>query len=98
FSPYGLSKGLTADMFRYWTERLGLTLGKFVIPNPFGPLEEPRFCAYLINCWAKGEVAGVNTPRYVRDNIHISLLARAYVDFASRVHAGSGHLQPHPSG
>lgn len=98
FSSYGLSKGLTADAFRYWTERLGLTLGKFVIPNPFGPLEEPRFCAYLINCWAKGEVAGVNTPRYVRDNIHISLLAKAYVDFANRVQSGTGYLQLNPSG
>ncbi len=98
FSPYGLSKGLTADVFRYWTEQLGLTLGKFVIPNPFGPLEEPRFCAHLINCWAKGEVAGVNTPCYVRDNIHISLLTKAYVNFATKVHSGKDFLQFNPSG
>jgi nucleoside-diphosphate-sugar epimerase len=82
FSPYGLSKALTSSVFRYWCEVAGLPLGKFVIANPFGPLEEPRFCAYLIKTWAAGEVAEVRTPRYVRDNIHVSLLAKAYADFA----------------
>ena len=41
FSPYGLSKALTAQVFRYYCNRAGLSLGKFVIPNPFGPYEEP---------------------------------------------------------
>ena len=53
-SPYGLSKGLTADVFSYFTELLGMKLGKFVIPNPFGPLEEPRFTSYLIHNWFQG--------------------------------------------
>ena len=48
FSPYGLSKALTASVIRYWCEIAGLPFGKFVIANPFGPIEEPRFCAYLI--------------------------------------------------
>ncbi|TWT44060.1 UDP-glucose 4-epimerase [Phycisphaerae bacterium RAS1] len=78
FSPYGLSKGLTAEMFRYYCDRQGCGLTKFVIPNPFGPLEEPRFTAYLMKTWAAGQVAAVKTPEYVRDNIHVSLLARAY--------------------
>ena len=82
FSPYGLSKALTAAVVRYWCEVGGLPLGKFVIANPFGPLEEPRFCAYLIKTWAAGQAAEVRTPRYVRDNIHASLLAKAYADFA----------------
>ena len=56
--------------------RIRAPFGKFVIPNPFGPLEEPRFCAYLVRTWKKGETARVNTPLYVRDNIHVSLLAR----------------------
>jgi len=46
FSPYGLSKGLTAQAFRYWCGALDVPLGKFVLPNPFGPFEEPRFCHY----------------------------------------------------
>lgn len=93
FSPYGLSKALTASVFRFWCERAGLALAKFVIPNPFGPYEEPRFTNYLVRTWAKGEVAGVNTPAYVRDNIHVSLLAACYAAFV----AGSGE-RCHPSG
>jgi nucleoside-diphosphate-sugar epimerase len=50
-SPYGLSKGLTFHVFKYFAETLGMQLGKFVIPNPFGPYEEPRFTAYLIRSW-----------------------------------------------
>jgi nucleoside-diphosphate-sugar epimerase len=81
FSPYGLSKALTAETIRYWCEIAGLPLGKFVIANPFGPWEEPRFCAYLVKSWAAGQTPEVRTPRYVRDNIHVSLLAKAYADF-----------------
>jgi UDP-glucose 4-epimerase len=85
FSPYGLSKALTGSVVRYWCETAGLPLGKFVIANPFGPWEEPRFCAYLVKTWAAGETPEVRTPLYVRDNIHISLLAKAYADFAIEV-------------
>ena len=81
FSPYGLSKGLTWQTIRYWCTLLGIPYGKFVIPNPFGPYEEPRFCTYLIGCWRKGEAAEVRTPAYLRDNIHVDLLARAYAKF-----------------
>lgn len=98
FSPYGLSKGLSAQIFSYWTTVLGLPYGKFVIPNPFGPFEEPRFCSYLLQCWRRGETASVRTPNYVRDNIHVSLLAKAYAAFAGRVAAEGGTLQLNPSG
>jgi len=82
FSPYGLSKSLTARTFRYYCERAGLGLGKFVIPNPFGAHEEPRFTAYLMRTWMAGETPGCATPAYVRDNIHVSLLAKVYARFA----------------
>jgi UDP-glucose 4-epimerase len=85
FSPYGLSKALTASVIRYWCEVASLPFGKFVIANPFGPLEEPRFCAYLVKSWASGQIPEVRTPRYVRDNIHVSLLAKAYADFALEI-------------
>jgi nucleoside-diphosphate-sugar epimerase len=48
FSPYGLSKGLTSEVVRHWCIHFGIPFGKFLISNPFGPFEEPRFCAYLI--------------------------------------------------
>ena len=98
FSLYGVSKGMTADLVRFYCEIAGMTMGKFVIPNPFGPFEEPRFCAYLIRQWKAGEAAEVGTPAYVRDNIHVDLLADAYATFADRVAAGSGFLRTNPSG
>ena len=58
FSPYGLSKGLTAEVFHHRCREAGVRYAKFVIPNPFGPLEEPRFCAYLIRAWKKGRLRG----------------------------------------
>jgi UDP-glucose 4-epimerase len=98
FSPYGLSKGLTAQVVRYWCATLGVPLGKFVIPNPFGPLEEPRFCAYLVRTWKASQVAEVRTPDYVRDNIHVGLLARVYAGFATRVAGGAPFARCNPSG
>ena len=96
FSAYGLSKGLSAQVISHQAGELGVAEAKFVIPNPFGPLEEPRFCAYLMRCWKEGRAAEVKTPAYVRDNIHVGLLAAAYVDLAERLAAGNapGHLGP----
>jgi nucleoside-diphosphate-sugar epimerase len=97
FSPYGLSKALTAQAFRFYCARAGMGLGKFVIPNPFGPWEEPRFTAYLVKSWFAGQTPGCSTPLYVRDNIHVGLLARAYADFAARL-APEGFARLNPSG
>ena len=55
FSPYGLSKTLTSAAAEYYAGREGFTFEKFVIPNPFGPYEEPRFTAYLMRTWLAGE-------------------------------------------
>jgi nucleoside-diphosphate-sugar epimerase len=79
FSPYGLSKHFSFEIFRFEAGRLGLALDKFVIGNPFGPLEEPRFTSYLAREWSAGRTPSVMTPMYVRDNIHVDLLAREYL-------------------
>jgi UDP-glucose 4-epimerase len=97
FSPYGLSKALTAQVFRYYCARADMGLGKFVIPNPFGPYEEPRFTAYLIKNWLAGNTPNCSSPSYVRDNIHVSLLAKAYARFISEVPA-TGFARLNPSG
>jgi UDP-glucose 4-epimerase len=97
FSPYGLSKALTAEVFRFHCDRAGLGLGKFVVPNPFGPFEEPRYTAYLMKTWLAGGTASCANPVYVRDNIHVSLLARAYARFASAI-PESGFVRLNPSG
>ena len=98
FSPYGLSKALTARVFRYYGAQAGLSLGKFVIPNPFGPYEEPRFTAYLMKTWMAGGTPSCSSPAYVRDNIHVSLLAKAYSRFAQSLEATPGFTRINPSG
>lgn len=98
FSPYGVSKGITAAVVAYWCSILEVPLGKFVIPNPFGPFEEPRFCAYLIKTWREGKAAEVRTPRYVRDNIHVSLLAKVYAGFARATVGGPAFGRASPTG
>ena len=97
FSPYGLSKALTAQAFRFYCDRAGIGLGKFVIPNPFGPYEEPRFTAYLIKNWLASAIPNCSSPAYVRDNIHVSLLARAYARFAQEL-PSAGFARTNPSG
>jgi UDP-glucose 4-epimerase len=74
-TPYAESKRRTTEAFR------AAGAATFVIPNPFGPWEEPRFTTYLARTWLDGGVAAVNTPDYVRDNIHVRALAAAYVRF-----------------
>lgn len=98
FSPYGLSKGLTWQVIRHWTTVLAIPVGKFVIANPFGPFEEPRFTAYLIDCWSKGNAAVVRTPRYVRDNMHADLLALAYKRFVLETSSNGRSTRLGPSG
>lgn len=96
-SPYGLSKGLTSDIFSYWCAIKQIKLGKFVIPNPFGPYEEERFTAFLMKKWLAGEVAKISHPAYVRDNIHVSLLAKAYAQFVAVTLPSPGFEKSSPS-
>ncbi len=97
-SPYGLSKGLTSEVFRYYCKQEGMSLGKFVIPNPFGPYEEQRFTTYLIKSWFEGLIPEVSTPDYIRDNIHVSLLAKMYRHCAEEMSEGFHYKKWNPSG
>ena len=73
-------------------------MGKFVIPNPFGPWEDPRFISYLARTWSAGQVAAVRTPDYIRDNIPVSLLSAAYVEFAEQLPHASAFTKLNPRG
>ncbi|WP_068422859.1 hypothetical protein [Planctomyces sp. SH-PL62] len=75
-----------------------MSLGKFVIPNPFGPFEEPRFTAYLIKNWFEGKTPSCATPAYIRDNIPVSLLAKAYVPFVAGLPENPGFTRINPIG
>lgn len=99
FSPYSLSKTLTFDAFAADCRRTGVKLGKFVMPNPFGPLEEPRFTAFLMNTWKAGKPVEIKTPDYLRDNIHVDLLAAAYEKFCVRTASATApQLKTNPGG
>jgi nucleoside-diphosphate-sugar epimerase len=99
FSPYSRSKTLTFEAFQTQCRTRGLTLGKFVLPNPFGPLEEPRFTAFLMKNWRGGKPVVVQTPEYIRDNIHVDLLALAYAAFAAlTTSSNASFLKINPSG
>jgi len=98
FSPYGLSKTLTWKVEQFLAQTMNLRLGKFLIPNPFGPYEEPRFTAYLIKTWFAAKTAEVRTPLYVRDNIHVSCLAAHYARYAENIAAGAAAPKCGPMG
>ncbi len=98
FSPYGVSKGLTAQIVRHRCHEIGMPYGKFVIPHPFGPLEQPRLGAYLARTWAAGGVAEIRTPAYIRDNIHVSLLAACYRRFVEETGGAPMVRKLNPSG
>jgi len=98
FSSYGLSKTLTWKVQEYLAQIMNLRLGKFLIPNPFGPYEEPRFTAYLMKTWYAGRAAEVRTPSYVRDNIHVTSLAVHYARYAERLVAGQAEPKCGPMG
>jgi nucleoside-diphosphate-sugar epimerase len=97
FNAYGLSKNMTSQVFEFHAGQENFALGKFVIPNPFGPFEEPRFTDYLIRSWRDGKTAVVSTPRYVRDNIHVALLSECYCDFVQSL-PPTGRRKMNPSG
>jgi nucleoside-diphosphate-sugar epimerase len=98
FSPYGVSKRQTADTFQRECQKNGVRMAKFVIPNPFGPWEEPRFISYLARTWSAGQIAAVRTPDYIRDNIPVSLLSAAYVQFAEQIPHAAAFTKLNPKG
>lgn len=85
FSPYGLAKSLSSDIFKYYCSNYGIKFCKFVIPNPFGPYEEYKFTSYLADNWLNNQVAIIKTPDYVRDNIPVDLLAKSYSYFLKKI-------------
>lgn len=85
YSGYGLSKSMSYELFLYYAKLFEVKIGKFVISNPFGAFEEKRFLNYLITGWINGETRSVNTPLYVRDNIHVELLADYYAYFIEKM-------------
>jgi nucleoside-diphosphate-sugar epimerase len=78
--PYGIAKAATGMLFRHWCREFGVNFGRFVVPNPFGPYEDYRLCRFMITTWRNGGTVKIATPAYVRDFIHVDLLAKVYAD------------------
>lgn len=98
FSPYGYSKGITTEICMELCATHHMRLGKFVIPNPFGPYEEDKFTTYLAKMWLRGESPQVRTPEYIRDNIPVTLLAKKYAQFVQALPNTAGFIKCSPSG
>lgn len=97
-TSYGLSKWLTWQALHSYAGEAELALGKFIVPNPFGPLEQERFCTYLVKSWRDHQTPEVRTPDYIRDNIPVDKLARAYADFVVLPPEEAGADRCGPSG
>ena len=92
FSPYGLSKTLTARAFAPAARDAGLDYVKFIVPNPFGPFEGQTFQRFAMTSWSQGRPIHVSHPFYGRDNVPVDLLAAVY---ARAVDGGLGaHVSP----
>lgn len=97
FSPYAISKTRTAEIAAMLCQKLGLTFGRYIIPNVFGPLQEPRFYDHILQSWAKGETVTLTAPNLVRDHVPVDLLALFYVSYAEQVVEGAAPLLCLPS-
>ena len=77
FNPYSMSKTLIWEELKkkYAGKR---KLAKYVMPNPFGPLESKRFTDYLLKNWAQKLVPEISFPFHVRDNVPIDLLRKHF--------------------
>lgn len=98
FSPYGLVKKMTTQTFELYGVHFGMHVSKFVIPNPFGPLDNPKLIDYLGREWYVGKVPCIQTPDYVRDNIPVDLLAIGFADWVEKCSDTVGTSEFRPSG
>lgn len=98
FSPYGLVKRLTSDTIQFYGAHFGMHVSKFVIPNPFGPLDNPKVIDMLGREWLAERVARLNVPPFIRDNIPVTLLALGFAKWVEECPSTVGTSSYAPSG
>ena len=82
---YALSKKLSGIILNNLSRDFSLQFSKFVITNPFGPLEDRKFNRLILEA-AKTKIDfEVRTPNYIRDMIHVRHLALAYKIAADKI-------------
>ncbi len=98
FSGYGEAKWQTDKRFLTACRKYQLRWARYVIPNPFGPSDNPKFLYEMAKRWALGKPLILKTPDYVRDNIHVRLLAKHYVSWLESLQDQSMAVNSFPSG
>lgn len=98
-SPYGESKARAWTALRASAMRRGLAVGKVVIPNPIGPLENAdRLIPVLLARAQAGEPIVLSEPGLLSDHLPADVLGRRYVALAERLLAGATDVVARPSG
>jgi UDP-glucose 4-epimerase len=98
FSPHGLVKQLTSETTSFYGKHVGMHVSRFVIPNPFGALDNPKLIDYLCREWLAGRAPTIRTPLYVRDNIHVELMAKGFVYWVENMPTEAGDSTFSPAG
>jgi len=75
---YALSKKVSGISLQHLCWENGMEFGRFVISNPFGPLQDRKLGHHLAQSFLEQKSFELKTPHYVRDMIHVRHLASAY--------------------
>lgn len=75
---YALSKKVCGMSLQHLCWERRLEFGRFVISNPFGPLQDRKLGHHLARGFLQKKSFELKTPHYVRDMIHVRHLASAY--------------------
>ena len=98
FSGYGESKWRTDQLFSIACHQANLRCARFVIPNPFGPFDNPKLPLQMAKQWSQGLPLHIKTPLYIRDNIHVRLLAEHYASWIEALPQQPSYTTSLPSG
>lgn len=86
---YGLSKALGEDVCRYYAANHGVSATALRIFNMYGPgQKEPFLIPYIIDRLSKNRPVILKTPAAVRDFIHVTDVATAFVLSCAHEHGG----------
>lgn len=82
FSKYGISKNITYEAYKNFSNLYKLKYKSIFINNPWGVFEEKKLNYYLIKNWLEKKEVIIKNPLYVRDNINIEKLSENYKNLA----------------
>ena len=74
-----MSKKTFCTIVKQIAPSIGLNFARLVIPNAIAPFEDQKLCFHLTKLLMQVSDFIIKTPDYVRDIIHIELLAEIYV-------------------